>query len=86
MKSRIVGFKKFTSKAGKKMCMLYLETEFATFDKSNAESFGGRKVETEWIDEDIAKKIDASSVNKMCSLVKEISGNRAYITDIIIDK
>lgn len=86
MKSRIVGFKKFTSKAGKKMCMLYLETEFATFDKSNAESFGGRKVETEWIDEDIAKKIDASCVNKMCIIVKEISGNRAYITDIIIDK
>ena len=86
MKSRIVGFKKFTSKAGKKMCMLFLETEFASFDRANADSIGGRKVETEWIDEEIAQKIDAGCVNKICTLVKEISGNRAYITDIIIDK
>lgn len=82
--SKIIGFKRFTSKAGKKLCMLFLETEFSSFDKGNAEFIAGAKVETEWIDESIAAKLTVGDVGKSCTLIKEISGNRAYITDITI--
>lgn len=84
--SKVLGIKKFTSKNGKKMCMLFVESPFSTFDRSNAELIAGNKTDTEWIDEEVAKKVDASLVGKNITLVKEISGNRAYITDIIIDK
>lgn len=86
MGSTVMGIKKFTAKSGKKMCMLFVAAPFATFDRSNAELIAGNKVETEWIEEEIAKKLDASVVGKNVTILKEISGNRAYITDIIIEK
>ena len=82
--SRIIGFKRFTSKAGKKLCMLFLETEFSSFDRSNASSIEGAKVETEWLEDDIASKLTAADIGKSCTVNKVISGNRAYITDITI--
>lgn len=82
--SIIRGIKKFTDKKGEKRCILFVESEFLSFDKSNADMVAGNKVEQEWLESAVAAKLDASCIGKTCTIIKEVSGNRAYITDIII--
>lgn len=41
---KILGIKKFTSKDGKKCCMVFVEDDFSMFDKGNAEICVGKRL------------------------------------------
>ncbi len=81
---KIVGIKKFTSKDGKKCCMVFVEDDFSMFDKGNAEICAGKKVDVVWVPETIAHKVSDKDVGKNLVVNSTISRGKAYINDILV--
>lgn len=81
---KILGIKKFTSKYGKKCCMVFVEDDFSMFDKGNAEICVGKKVAVVWIPETIAHKVTDKDVGKNLVVNSTISRGKAYINDIMV--
>lgn len=81
---KILGIKKFTSKDGKKCCMVFVEDDFSMFDKCNAEICVGKKTDVVWVPEAIAHKISDKDVGKNLVVTSTISRGKAYINDIMV--
>ncbi len=81
---KILGIKKFTSKDGKKCCMIFVEDDFSMFDKGNAEICVGKKVDVVWVPETIAHKVTDKDVGKNLVVNSTISRGKAYINDIMV--
>lgn len=81
---KIVGIKKFTSKDGKKCCMVFVEDDFSMFDKGNAEICAGKKVDVVWVPDTIAHKVSDKDVGKNLVVNSTISRGKAYINDIMV--
>lgn len=81
---KILGIKKFTSKDGKKCCMVFVEDDFSMFDKGNAEICVGKKTDVVWVPEAIAHKLNDKDVGKNLVVTSTISRGKAYINDIMV--
>lgn len=81
---KIVGIKKFTSKDGKKCCIVFVEDDFSMFDKGNAEICAGKKVDVVWVPDTIAHKVSDKDVGKNLVVNSTISRGKAYINDIMV--
>lgn len=81
---KILGIKKFTSKDGKKCCMVFVEDDFSMFDKGNAEICVGKKTDVVWVPEAIAHKLSDKAVGKKLVVTSTISRGKAYINDIMV--
>lgn len=81
---KILGIKKFTSKDGKKCCMVFVEDDFSMFDKCNAEICVGKKTDVVWVPEAIAHKVTGKDVGKNLVVTSTISRGKAYINDIMV--
>lgn len=81
---KILGIKKFTSKDGKKCCMVFVEDDFSMFDKGNAEICAGKKTDVVWVPEAISHKLSDKDVGKNLVVTSTISRGKAYINDIMV--
>lgn len=79
---KLVGFKKFTSKAGKVYCVANVVTPYSQRELDNG--YVGDKVEEMFLPDDKKELLKASDVGKDIDFVYDIVGNRAYIVDFVI--
>lgn len=81
---KIIGIKKFSSKNGKKCCMVYVEDEFSLFDRGS-ELCVGRKTDVVWLPEGLAFKLSDKDVGKTINLITTFSAGKSYLNDITVN-
>lgn len=80
-KSVLVGFKSFTSKAGKPCNMASVVTDYTPAE--NARGCIGGECQTIFLSDVTAAKITAESIGKQVDLIYSIRGGRAYLEDMV---
>lgn len=78
MNSKIVGFKRFTSKAGKDFCVANVVTPYTDREKER-NNCNGNKVQEVFLPDELYNYLGESDIGKECRLDYELSGNRAYL-------
>lgn len=79
---KIIGFRKFNSKAGKPCCIVQVGAPYSS--KEIEHGACGTKVEEVWIPEESQNLITAQCIGKMLELGYSIVGGRAYIDSVAI--
>lgn len=81
-KSKLVGFKSFTSKKGTPCNLASIITDYTPAEI--ARGCLGAECQTVFLSDDTAKKITAESIGKEVELIYSIRGGRAYLEDVNI--
>ncbi len=79
-KSVLVGFKSFTSKAGRQCNMASVVTDYTPAE--NARGCIGGEAQSVFLPDATAAKITPDSIGKQVDLIYSIRGGRAYLEDM----
>jgi len=80
-KSKLVGFKSFTSKAGKQCNMASVVTDYTPAEI--ARGCVGAESQTIFLPDATAEKITSESIGKEVELIYSIRGGRAFLEDMV---
>lgn len=79
---KLVGFKRFKSKEGKIMALLYCTRSFASRELANAEECAGEVLEQVWLFNDLAFKVSKNDIGKKVELVTTFINGRSEVDDV----
>lgn len=79
-RGKLVGFKRFTSKKGKRYCVIHLVTPYGQRDLDDG-CFGSQ-AEDIFLPDDLFDLLTVKDLNKDVEVIYEISSGRAFVTDL----
>ena len=79
---KIIGYKKFTSKAGVKYCVLNVLQEFSNYEIKYGAI--GQKVEEIWLQDELVNTINENCIGKQCKTTFEKIGNKFQLSEFEI--
>lgn len=77
--SKLVGYKRFTSKKGERYCVAQVVSDFSQRDIDNG--CCGSRVEEIFLPAERVDELNPSHIGKEIKFDYELSGNRAYLVD-----
>lgn len=82
--SKLVGYKRFTSKKGERYCVAQVVSQFSQRDLDNG--CCGSKVEEVFLPAEKVDFLNPSHIGKDIEFQYELSGNRAFLIDFTVGK